>query len=44
LLQVLHVPAPTQSDAYARSWVRTPYTPEAETQTRYSPFPQLGQE
>ena len=44
LLQVLHVPAPTQSDAYARSWVRAPYTPEAETQTRYSPFPQLGQE
>jgi len=44
LLQVLHVPAPTQSDAYARSWVRAPYTPDAETQSRYSPFPQLGQE
>ena len=44
LLQVLQVPPPSQSGAYARSWVRAPYTPEAETQPRYSPFPQLGQE
>jgi len=44
LLQVLHVSPPSQAGVYARSWVRVPYTPDAETQARYSPFPQLGQE
>ena len=44
LLRALHVAPPNQSDAFAREWVRVPYTPDAETQPRYSPFPQLGQD
>ncbi len=38
LLQVINTPAPDQSDGYARQWVHAPETPEAETQTRISPF------